>query len=243
MNEAFFRRVEHDLRGELATMMAGLHFLLRYEKGLSPTANDMLGRIQGAADRLKRLLDEFGDASWIGWVDEKAPRAIESAPYDVGAVVEGALERVAGAIAARNVTLERKPGTVTGPGVGDGELLKSAIEYALDFGIARSPNGKVTVEWEVVGGGPPVVTIADRGGPVEEEQLERLLAPFVEQEVVAKPPPGTRKRERLGLGLAIANGIVQSHGGSIGIARTSDENGIVLRLTLGPTIQSAKRSA
>src|SRR5207249_4478401 len=88
MDEAFFRRVEHDLRGELATMMAGLHFLLRYDKSLASPARDMLERVHGAGERLKRLLDEFGDAAWINLSPDRARHAIEAAPYDLAALIE-----------------------------------------------------------------------------------------------------------------------------------------------------------
>src|SRR4051812_8397615 len=64
VDESFFGRVGHDFRGELATMLAGVHFLLRYESGFSPTARQMLERVNAAGQRLKRLLDESGAVAW-----------------------------------------------------------------------------------------------------------------------------------------------------------------------------------
>src|SRR5262245_1970943 len=63
--EAFLGRVGHDLRGELATMVAGIHYLMRYERGLSDAGKQMLERVNGAGGRLRRLLDELEHAAWI----------------------------------------------------------------------------------------------------------------------------------------------------------------------------------
>ena len=46
IDDVFLGRVGHDLRGELATMVAGIHYLMRYEAGVSDTGRRSLG--QGA---------------------------------------------------------------------------------------------------------------------------------------------------------------------------------------------------
>src|SRR4051812_17857126 len=65
VDDTFLSRVGHDLRGELATMVTGVHYVLRYEPSLGEASRQMLTRVQGAGQRLRRLLDELDDAVWI----------------------------------------------------------------------------------------------------------------------------------------------------------------------------------
>jgi signal transduction histidine kinase len=239
MKEVFFRRVEHDLRGELATMMAGLHYVLRYEKGVEGAAREMLERVQGAGERLRRLLDEFGDAACIDGIDSNE---LVLEPYDLDAMLREIIERLSASAAARGVTVSFVPPTDGGTFVGDGDLLRSALEYLVDFAIARARDQTVTVSWEAVNR-CPVVTVVDQGGAVSDEQLAHLFEPFAEQEVVSKPLPGTRKRERLGLGLAIARSVVAAHRGSITVGHGIGRTGLLLRCVLSEPADRLKQSA
>lgn len=58
--------------------------------------------------------------------------------------------------------------------------------------------------------GLAVITIADKGEGLPEEQLEAVFEPFVRLE-------GSRSRDTggVGLGLAIARPIIQAHGGTV----------------------------
>ena len=116
IDDVFLSRVGHDLRGELATMVAGVHYLIRYEAGTSATAKQMLERVDGAGQRMRRLLDEFDNAVWIDGGD--ASQLVRSR-QNLADLVGGVLERVGPQIAVRNVTVENRvppsmPRTVRG---------------------------------------------------------------------------------------------------------------------------------
>jgi two-component system, OmpR family, sensor kinase len=84
----------------------------------------------------------------------------------------------------------------------------------LGFAITRSRDQLVRVR--VTGaGGAPVVTVIDEAGPVSPELVARLLEPFGERSAIPADPVAPRRRERLGLGLAIARGILGAHGGDL----------------------------
>ena len=100
--DAFLSRVGHDLRGELATMVAGVHYLRRYEGGVSDAGKQMLERVDGAGGRLKRLLDELEHAAWIAG-RPPGPLAVE--PLRIEILVEAALGRLERPIALRGVTV------------------------------------------------------------------------------------------------------------------------------------------
>jgi two-component system OmpR family sensor kinase len=239
LDDEFLGRVGHDLRGELATMVAGVHYLLRYETQISGTAREMLERVNGAGQRLAKLLNEFEHASWIEGRDASS---LLTEPGRPSAIVEGALLRLERVIAARSIQVDaRVPGDL--PELeGDPELLGAAFEYVLDFALARSARAAVHVAGERVDGAS-VITITDEGGAIPPAALARLLEPFVEKEALPPPEPGARRRERLGLGLAIAHGIFAAHGGGLRASIAPDGRGIELTCTLGRPASALRQSA
>lgn len=215
MNDEFFARVGHDLRGELATMLAGVHYLLRYEKDLGAGSRDMLERVRGAGERLKRLLDEFDNAVWLR-ADPNRPMTI--APCNAGELVRQAASHLEATAAARGVRIVIEDAVQDGEATlkGDPELLRIALEYVLGLAVLRSRDRPVQVRVARVESGP-VVTFVDEAGPVPPETLARLLEPFGERAAIPADPVAPRRRERLGLGLAIARGILDAHGGGLTI--------------------------
>jgi two-component system OmpR family sensor kinase len=225
-DDVILPRATHDLRGELATMVTGVHYLMRYEGGVGESGKQMLERVNSAGKRLGRLIDELEQAAWIGGRHEGA-LVIE--PLRLGPLVQGALGRLERSITDRRVTV-RATLPVDLPEVeGDAELLGAAVEHVLDFALARSPGRSVSV----VASGASRLLVTDEGGPVDAAVLARLLEPFVEKEILPRPEPGQRRRERLGLGLAIARGIFAAHGGGLAAEPAPGGQGIVLRCAIG----------
>jgi K+-sensing histidine kinase KdpD len=227
VDEVFLSRVGHDLRGELATMVAGVHYLLRYEAELGPTARQMLERVNGAGQRLKRLLDELDNAVWISSGDA---RSLLFEPVAPAAVVQAALVRLTALVASRESVIDARFAEDLPEIEADADLLGVAFEYVIDFALARSPRKSIHLGIEVVNG-VPVLEVRDEGGPIEASLLDRLLEPFVETEVIPRAEPGQRRRERLGLGLSIAQGILQAHGGGLRALPAPSGDGIVLQCT------------
>jgi two-component system, OmpR family, sensor kinase len=219
--EAFLGRVAHDLRGELATMVAGVHYLRRYEGGVSDPGKQMLERVDGAAGRLKRLLDELEHAGWIGGMP---PGPLTREPCHLADLVTGALSRIERIVTQRNVAVRVDVPDDLPPFDGDPEISGAALEYVIDFAVSRSPGRAVLVRAD----GPDVVTVTDEGGPLDGATLAGLLEPFAEKAVIPRPEPGTRRRERLGLGLAIARGILAAEGGSLRAATSPGGEGVAL---------------
>jgi two-component system, OmpR family, sensor kinase len=227
-DDTFFGRVGHDLRGELATMLAGVHYLLRYESSLGGSAREMLDRVNGAGHRLKRLLGEFDNAIWL---EPGRERQVPSEPYDLAELCATVIERVAHAAVSRDVTpvCDVPSGAEL---VGSSETLAVALEYVLELAVLRSRGGRVTLVGKVEAGSG-VVAISDEGGPVPEEKLLRLGEPFVEKEILPRDDPAGKRRERLGLGLAIARGILVAHGGGFRVENRADGKGLLVTCTLG----------
>jgi two-component system, OmpR family, sensor kinase len=224
-DDAFLSRVGHDLRGELATMVAGTHYLIRYEGGVSEAGKQMLERVNGAGNRLRKLLDELEAAAWIAG---RPPGPLALEPCLLAPLVKAALSRLERHITQRHVTVNAEFPDDLPEFEGDAELLGTALEHAIDFAVARSPGRCV----EVRAFGPAGVSILDEGGPVDAGVLARLFEPFAEKELIPRPEPGARRRERLGLGLAIARGICVAQGGGLTAALAPGGRGIALTCTL-----------
>lgn len=237
LDDDFFARVGHDLRGELATMIAGVDFLLRYDKKLEPPHRDMLERVRGAGERLKRLLDELNHAVWLK-ADPRRPLVL--ADCDPVVLLQQVTAGLYDAAAARETRLlvdsELREGEVTLSA--DAELLRVALEYVAAFAILRSRGGAVRVRLSFDEDDRPLVSITDQGGAVPPEVLPRLFEPFVEKSALPAEssgpggaPPAPRRRERLGLGLAIARGILEAHRGGLSVAPAAGAEGVGLRFT------------
>lgn len=231
MDETFLRCVEHDLRGELATMLAGVHYLARYEKSLGPEARRILDRVQAAGQRLTRLVEELGDSHWIEATAE-GEASLSPGRHDAATLVAAALERVAALAASRGVSIEPSAPATPIEILGDRDLLVTALRYVLEFAVLRSRERPVRVETTVVEGRPAVL-VRDDAGPVPATRRERLLEPFGEKELLVDAEQGPRRRERLGLGLCIARGILFAHHGDLQVEPSPGDSGLTIRLVLG----------
>ncbi len=229
VDEVFLDRVAHDLRGELSTMLTGVHYLLRFGRDVPTTTRDMLERIGGAGDRLTRLLEEFDDTVWL--LDK--PKPLLTAPVRLKALLNDVVGRSGKPAVLRGGQVRAELGDGDdGEFVGDAEMLARALMYIVDLFMIRAPEQVV----RVVGTfeqGVPVVRVLDEGASVPDALLERLFEPFVENDLVPISPQGRRKL-RLGLGLAISRSIFEAHGGSVDVESSSATgvSGLVLRCVL-----------
>jgi K+-sensing histidine kinase KdpD len=234
VDEEFFGRVGHDLRGELATILAGVHFVLRYEPELGERTRQMLGRVEGAGQRLRHLLDEFGDAAWAVANEPLQPATM---PYELGGALKRAIETQRTRADTADVVIELDDlADAAIELVGDVGLIELSLGYALDFAMARSRGGRIRVGARALSMGAEI-SIADSGGLLPSDRLAKLGDPFIEKEAI---PRNVNARERLGLGLAICRGILEAHGGSFHVGPSEDAEGIVLRCRLVTPRAAAK---
>jgi two-component system, OmpR family, sensor kinase len=233
VDDTFLDRVAHDLRGELATMLTGVHYLLHVGRDGTLPARDMLERVGEAGDRLARLLEEFDDSVWL--LDKPKPLLLE--PIRMRALIDDVLERSGKLSPLRGVHLRfvvsnDVPNDENREFIGDLDMLSRAILYVVDFAMLRSPRHEVqaTAGFE---GGLPVIRIVDEGAQIPESVSQRLLEPFVENELAHLLIQGRRK-VRLGLGLAIARAIFDTHGGSLSTEpfHRDTSSGLVFRCIL-----------
>jgi hypothetical protein len=104
--------------------------------------------------------------------------------------------------------------------------LNRALRNLIDNAVRYGGNAKVTLTQEPM---TAVISIADKGPGLPDDQFEAVFEPFVRFE-----SSRSRDTEGVGLGLAIARTIIQAHGGSV-IVRNLPKGGLeaVVRLPLG----------
>jgi signal transduction histidine kinase len=128
------------------------------------------------------------------------------APVNLAGVVDGALTQMRGKLDAAHVTTARH--YITGPTiVADGEKLRQVFANVLDNaidsfdGVPESRKIDLFIE---NGAGTAVVRVRDNGCGIPPDKLARIFNPFF-----------TTKAQGTGLGMAIAQKIVEGHAGRL----------------------------
>lgn len=234
----FLQSVGHDLRGELNTIVTATLFVLRYDADLKPKYRDMLERVANASKRFELMLNEFGDAAWMGngtW-PKRPDKELVLEPVKAAQLVEGLLERLKVVITTREVAVEVDVPEDLPAFRADREQSTNAIEYVLDLALARSVGKTVRIHGHLVDG-QTTISISDDGEIVDPSLVPDLLEPFKEKKLMPKPVAGQSKqlpglRKRLGLGLAIARGLFTAQGGGLSV-EIKPEGGLTIHCVVG----------
>lgn len=199
-----FAAVSHDLRSPLTAMRLRIEMLDETEDSI----------------RLKVLVEEM--QAMVEATLEFArgvTKAEPAAEVDL-AVLLGDLVSDVGGNRATLTASQPLPTTIRQ------QALNRALRNLIDNAVRYGGVAKVRLAQE---SGTAVITIADKGPGLPDDQLEVVFEPFVRLE-------GSRSRDTggVGLGLAIARTIIQAHGGTV-LLRNVADGGLeaVVRLPLG----------
>lgn len=197
---ALLSAVSHDLRTPLAGVKAAVSSLRSTDVEWSEEERaELLATIEASTDRLTAIVTNLLDLSRI---DADAVRPVR-AEVDLTEVVSRSLQGIEGAERVRLRAESGAPTAVTDPGLAE-RVLANLVGNAL----AHAPG---EVEVVVAGaGGAAQVRVVDRGPGVAERDKERMFTAF--QRLGDRP--GDRA-DGLGLGLAVARGLVEAMGGSL----------------------------
>lgn len=202
---ALLAAIGHDLRTPLSSLQASVEAL---EDGI---ATDPARHLQGMASdvrHLRRLVDDLFLFSRL----EAGTFVLAPEPVDVAELVEETIAAVEALAAGRDVRVRfDAPGPlqVEADPVGVARVLRNLLDNA----IRHSPGGgTVEVGLRRLDGGVRF-EVRDEGPGFPDDLRERAFDRFVRGDEARGRDAGA------GLGLAIARGIVEAHGGSIAIGR------------------------
>ena len=201
--------VAHDLRNPLSTIVMSASLLLE----LPPDVDGTLTRrqieiVQRAAQRMNRLIQDLLDVRRI----DGGHLTLDRKPESVIAVVNEAVEMLRPLAAANSLELVGELASELPPVLADAQRILQVMSNLVGNAVKFTPpGGSITVRAE------PVerevrFTVADTGPGIAAEQLPHLFGRYWQGD--------SRDRRGIGLGLAIAKGIVEAHGGRIWVEST-----------------------
>lgn len=202
----FLSRVSHELLTPLTAIHGYASSLLApdvcWDDGIR---SRFLTAIAAESDRMSRLVGDLLDVSAI----ESGVLRLHFDWCDLPLVVRAALDSIPPEHAAR-VDLEGD-GAME-PVWADHDRLQQVIVNLVENGLRHTaPGTRVRVS---VGrgrtGGTVYLRVSDDGPGIPEAEADRLFQPYVR---------GATSASGAGLGLSIVRGIVEAHGGSVGIER------------------------
>ncbi len=149
---------------------------------------------------------------------ERATLSRES--HDLSSLLDAAIGVAMAQAPNRSVRVTRRDGPTLGTAAVDGPMLTQAISNLIANGIRFTPDGgRVEITAEPTGG-ELVVELRDSGVGIPADKLGGLFEKaFILNEVDTHPAQGTLEFNTpgLGVGLSIARGIVEAHGGTISV--------------------------
>jgi two-component system, OmpR family, sensor histidine kinase BaeS len=208
--------ISHDLRTPLAALRASVEAI---RDGVTDDPDALLGGMEAQVDALAVLVDDLRLHTRI------ASGTLEGTPvrHDLAELVDETIETVRPLARRRDVTLLLR----TAGGVmvdADPTQLGRVLRNLYDNAIRHSPEGG-TVTTEIESDGRQVcVVVRDDGAGFPPDLRATAFDAFTRGDPARNVATGTA-----GLGLAIARGIVEAHGGSIAIG---DGPGGVVRISL-----------
>ena len=203
----FIADASHELRTPL-TSLEGLSemLLIGADRGDSRTIQRMARAMHGELARMGRLV---ADLLTLSRLDSAAPLSV--ANVEAGKLLDDVAEQVAPVAQARQIHLEVAH---NGPLVvrADPDRLKQVILNLVDNALRYSPPEgavRLTAEPDATPGRVRL-QVRDSGPGIAPADLPRIFDRFYRGD-----PSRTRASGNTGLGLAIAHGIIQAHGGTL----------------------------
>jgi two-component system sensor histidine kinase KdpD len=219
LRNSLLSAVSHDLRTPLATITGSASALVEQEAGLDPAARRELAlAIQEEADRLNRLVHNLLEMTRL----ESGGIHVRKDWHPLEEVVGSALARVEKRLGARRVDTDLPPDLPLVPL--DPLLIEQVLINLLDNAIKYTPEGSPIEISASMEDRTLHVAVADRGPGFAPGEETRVFDKFYRGQAA-----GTRSGA--GLGLAIARGIVEAHGGRI-TAEPRPGGGALFRFSL-----------
>jgi len=239
MKNSFLGMVSHELKTPL-TIILGYADLLEAQKGtaIDPTLKESLGHIIEAAERLGRIIQDMVDASDLDGQRVTLKREKVQLNNLLAACVDGASDL--GALRQQQITFEA---CVNLPEIcADPKRLEQMFEHLINNAIKFTPDGgRIEVRSHFLAPesgeaqncsclsdpafGCVEIVVADSGIGVPAEERERIFDKFygagpIEEHTSSRV---SFKGKGVGLGLTIAQGIVELHGGEVWVDNHLDE--------------------
>lgn len=205
--DKFLSMLAHELRSPLPPIMNALH-VLRLSAGASGPIQKAEQMIDRQVRHLSRIVEDLVDVARIN----NGSIPVRTERLDLARVVRQSVEDRRSVFDAAGLTLNLIAPSLPVWVMGDAMRLEQVVANLLDNAVKFTPHeGCVTVEVTFnEARTDAVITVHDTGIGIEPEMLAHIFDVFGQAD-------GSLDRSRggLGLGLSVAKGLVELHGGSI----------------------------
>jgi len=209
--------VSHDLRTPLAGILGAASSLL--ESNLPPEAQrEMLQTISGEADRMDRLINNLLDMTRL----ESGGLQLKKDWHSIQELIGAALHRLDNRLRGRDVKVCMPEDLPMIPM--DDVAIEQVLINILDNAAEYTPAGTPIEITAAASADSVTIDIADHGPGLPPENPNRVFEKFYRG-------PAAKNRRGIGLGLAICQGIIHAHGGTISAINRAG-GGAVFRMTL-----------
>jgi signal transduction histidine kinase len=190
--------VSHDLRNPLSVI--GLTMRLMREEIADPPL-DMIARCERAQAQMTRLLNDLLDVTRL----DQGTLRLEKRRFELRALIEELAETQRPLAAARDQRLDVSSDADV-PIEVDRDRLQQVMANLIGNAIKYTPRGGAIEVRARHAGKRVTVAISDTGPGIDPANLPHVFERFYQAKTT---------KEGVGLGLAIAKGIIEAHGGSI----------------------------
>lgn len=205
--------VSHDLRNPIHTIHMSASFLLETAvAGLPPTKlAPQLGIIRRSAMRANTLIGDLLDVTRI----EAGSLAVDASPHDAASLLDESMAEMTAIATEKGVTLDYRwigePARVLADKGRIAQIVSNLVGNAIKF---TPRGGSVSVSGEFATHNATFV-VKDTGAGISAEHMPHLFDRFWQV--------NKKTRQGAGLGLFIAKGIVEAHGGELQVESTLGE--------------------
>jgi signal transduction histidine kinase len=214
--QEYLQTINHDLRAPLAAIQGTLAVAARgtygdlNEKGLKRIVD-----AERDADRLIRLITEMLDIDRI----ESGNFALDRSRFDIAPLLEEAIDSVAPLAADKSIKFNRQIENLSMNA--DRERILRVVINLLHNAIKFSPTGSSILVSAAQDNRQVKVMIRDSGPGIPRDEMQRIFQPFQQLN-----PADATTLGGTGLGLAICKGIVEAHGGLIGVRSDANKGSV-----------------
>ena len=203
--QRFTADASHELRAPLALILTAGEVSLRRERTREELAG-VIGKIVGEARHMSRLVENLLELAR----SDARQLHVELTPVDLGPLLRGLCDEMMAPAAAKGIALTAELPEETLAVMGDVTELRQLFVILLDNAIKYTESGGIQVNAHRMGK-EIEIAVMDTGIGIEGDALPHVFERFWRVDKVR-----SRAEGGAGLGLSLAEQIVERHGGSIG---------------------------
>jgi len=213
--------VSHDLRNPVqAIKMLSGAILASTDNGLAPEVAEQVSVIRHAAEQMDALIQDLLDAARI----DAGQLHVETRPIDVGRLMAASVDMLEPLASAREQTLVLDVQADLPMVQADAARLEQVLSNVIGNAIKYTPRGGgIALRARADDDATVTVEVSDTGPGIPADQLPHVFDRYWQS--------ARTGRHGAGLGLPIAKGIIEAHGGKIWVSSEAG-GGATVRFTL-----------